>query len=286
MTEKTYKSIGKIIAAAAAFLAVVGFNLLYGIRGESTMFSNSVFCIAVFGAFLFLNLHVLSQNPDRRTLLYGLAGGIPAAAMTCMGCALNYTDTIWHGRVLFAILCLTPFFCGCVSLALIFLEEGMNAPWKNQKPGRRWFLVCWLLLFLLWTPVLLASWPGIFSYDCGWQLTSFVDGEITGHHPILHTYLLGVCRLAGRFFFGSNNAGAALYSLIQMMLMSAMYAYVCYYLKKHQAPEWLQIGTFIFLGIHPVNSLMALCATKDSIFTGIFAVFLVQLFEMAERRMS
>lgn len=286
MTGKTYGSIEKIIAAAAAFLAVAGFNLLYGIRGESTMFSNSVFCMAVFGAFLFLSLHILSRNPDRRTLLYGLAGGILAAAMTCMGCALNYTDTIWHGRVFLAILCLTPFFSGCVSMFLLSLETGKSAPWKNQKPGCRWFLICWLLLFLLWLPVLLASWPGIFSYDSGWQLTSFVDGKVTGHHPVLHTFLLGICRLAGRSLFGSSNAGAVLYSLLQMLLMSAMYAYVCYYLKKHQAPEWLQIGTFIFLGIHPVNSLMALCATKDSLFTGIFAVFMVQLFEMAEDRES
>ena len=80
--------------------------------------------------------------------------------------------------------------------------------------------------------MLLASWPGIFSYDSGWQLTGFVDGNVTGHHPILHTFLLGICRMAGRSLFGSNNAGALLYSLLQMMLLSAMYAYVCYYLKK------------------------------------------------------
>lgn len=284
MTGKTYGSIEKIIAAAAAFLAVAGFNLLYGIRGESTMFSNSVFCMAAFGAFLFLNLHILNQNPDRRTFLYGLVGGFLAAAMTCMGCALNYTDTIWHGSVFGAILCLTPFFSGCVILGLLVLEEGKSAPWKYQKPGVRWFLICWMLLFFLWIPVLLASWPGIFSYDSGWQLASFVDGEVTGHHPILHTFLLGITREIGRGVFGTNNAGAAIYSLLQMILMSAMYAYVCYYLKKRQAPEWLQIGTFLFLGIHPVNSLMALCATKDSLFTGVFAVFLVQLFEMAEDR--
>lgn len=132
--------------------------------------------------------------------------------------------------------------------------------------------------------MLLASWPGIFSYDSGWQLTAFVDGEVTGHHPILHTFLLGICRQAGRAVFGSNNGGAALYSLIQMILMSGMYTCVCYYLRKKRAPEWLQIGTFVFLGFHPTNSLMALCATKDSIFSALFAVLLVQLFEMAEKR--
>lgn len=284
MTGKTYGTREKVIAAFTAFLAVTGFSLLYEIRKGDAMFSNSVFCIAAFGAFSLLTLHILNQNPDRRILVYGLTGGFLAAVMTCMGYSLNYTDTIWHGQVLGAVLCLTPFFCGCVMWALLAMEEGKSASWKEQKPGCRWFLICWLLLFLSWTLVLLASWPGIFSYDSGWQLTAFVDGEVTGHHPILHTFLLGICRQAGRAVFGSNNGGAALYSLIQMILMSGMYTCVCYYLRKKRAPEWLQIGTFVFLGFHPTNSLMALCATKDSIFSALFAVLLVQLFEMAEKR--
>ncbi len=284
MTGKAYGTIEKMIAAAMAFLAVTGFNLLYEIRGESTMFSNSVFCMAAFGAFLILGLHALEQNLDRRVIVYGLTGGVLAASMTCMGCSLNYTDTIWHGRVFWAILCLTPFFSTCIGLLLLLLEEGKSAPWKEQSPGIRWLLLCWLFLFLSWVPVLLASWPGIFSYDCGWQLTSFVDGEVTGHHPILHTFLLGLCRQAGRSLFGSNNGGAMFYSLLQMTLLSGMYAYVCYYLKKKQAPQWLQIGAFVFFAIHPVNGLMALCATKDTVFTGLFAILMVQLFEIAEDR--
>lgn len=284
MTGRTYGIIEKMIAAAVAFLAVAGFHLLYGIRGESTMFSNSVFCMAAFGAFLYLCLHALSRNPDRRTLIFALAGGFLAAAMTAMGCSLHYTDTIWHGRVFLAILCLTPLFGCCVGMGLFLLENGGVARWKSQRPGKRWFLLCWLFLFLCWVPVLLASWPGIFSYDCGWQLVSFVDGTVTGHHPILHTFLLGICRQAGRSLFGSNQAGAAMYSFLQMGLLSGMYTYVCWYLKKRQAPEWLQIGTFVFFGIHPVNGMMALCATKDTLFTGVFAVFLVQLFEIQEEQ--
>lgn len=284
MTEKKYEIIKKITAVSAAFLAVEGFQLLFLIRGESTMLSNSVFCILVFSAFLFLNLYIAGRRPDRRTLLYGMAGGFAAAVMTSFGVSLNYLDTIWCKNTFWAILCLTPFFGGCISLALIFLKEGWSVSGAEEKPGRRWFLLCWLFLFLSWIPVLLASWPGIFSYDSGLQLVSYVDGQVSGHHPILHTFLLGITRQAGISLFGSKNVGAVLYCMIQMLLMSGMYAYVCRYLKKKQAPGWLQIGTFVFLAFHPMNSLMALCATKDSVFSALFAVFTVQLFEMAEDR--
>ena len=39
------------IAVLAAFLAVCGSNLLYGIRAENTMLSNSVTVVLMFGAF-------------------------------------------------------------------------------------------------------------------------------------------------------------------------------------------------------------------------------------------
>lgn len=284
MTGKKYGSIKKSMAVLVAFLAVVGFNLLYEIEGESIVFSSSVFSVFVFGTFLLLDFYIVDKNLDRRTILYGLAGGFLAALMTCMGISLNNLDTIWHKNTFWAIPCLTPFFGGCISLALFSLKNGWSTSGKDEKPGHRWFLLCWLFLFFSWVPVLLASWPGIFSYDSGLQLSGFVDGHVTGHHPILHTFWLGICRWIGVKLFGSKTVGAVLYSLIQMLLMSGMYACVCRYLKKKQAPKWLQVGTFVFLAFHPVNSLMALCATKDSIFTALFSVFLVELFEIAENR--
>ena len=115
-----------------------------------------------------------------------------------------------------------------------------------------------------------------------------MDGEVTGHHPILHTALLGVTRMLGHALSGGgqagNQTGALLYSLVQMLAMSLLYADVCLFLRKRKTPRWLQAGTLLFLGFHPVNSLMALCATKDSLFTAVFAVFIVRLLQMAEDR--
>lgn len=283
MTGKRYPGIEKAIAVFAAFLALEGFQQLYGIWEENTLFSDSVFCMAVFGAFLFLNLQVCKCQPEKRACLFGLAGGLLFAALTAMGFSLNYTDTIWHGNTFLAVLMLTPFFSGCIMLGLKGIRRKTGTQEEIQVE-RRWFLLCWLFLFLSWVPVLLASWPGIYSYDCGWQLVSFVDGAVTGHHPILHTYLLGLCMQAGQALSGSNQTGAVFYSLIQMTAMSGMYAYVCRFLKKRQAPGGLQLGSFLFFAFHPVNGLMALCATKDSIFSALFAVFIVNLLEIEEKQ--
>jgi len=236
------------------------------------------------------------QLNDKRAWILGLLTGLVFAAMTAFGESLYTYDTIWRRESFQKLAWLTPVFTLCVTFLLqlcradscgrrknvsIFSKAKANV-FENPRQQTKWYLLCWLLLFLSWVPVLLASWPGIFSYDCGWQLVTYVEGTVNGHHPILHTWLLGVCRDLGYALGGNNQTGALLYSLIQMCLMSGMYAYMLLYLKKKQAPKWLQVGVFIFFAFHPTNGLMALCATKDSIFTAIFAVFLVQLYELAE----
>jgi len=224
-----------------------------------------------------------------RICMYSLVTGFLFAAMMVCGYFLHHTDTIWHTNTFPLIAGFTLLFAIPVGIALELLKSGgcpqdrkVSQAGKSGQSKLRWYLLCWLFLFLSWVPVLLASWPGIFSYDCGWQLVTYVEGTVNGHHPILHTFLLGICRDVGHALTGSNQTGALLYSLIQMLLMSGMYAYLCLFLKKQQAPKWLQILTFVFLAFHPTNGLMALCATKDSIFTAVFAVFLVQLLELGQ----
>lgn len=234
---------------------------------------------------------------DKRAWILGLVTGLVFAAMTSFGRSLHQYDTIWRTEVFRLTAVLTPVFGLAVMLLLQLLrndgycrasvEEEISlkaaAPvFAKRSMQARWYLLCWISLFLSWVPVLLASWPGIFSYDCGWQLVTYVEGTVNGHHPILHTWLLGICRDLGHLLGGTNQAGALIYSLVQMLSMSGMYAYVCLFLKKHCAPKWLQIMTFVFLAFHPTNSLMALCATKDSIFTALFTVFFIQLLELTE----
>ena len=277
------------IAFLSSFLAVWGLKLLYQLHEEGTGFSNSGTIVLLFGVFAYTASKLLKKEWERRLALYSLGSGLLFAALLSAGFSLRETETVWNSQVLPAALCLTLFFAICVSAGLRELaglpekEAGQTAYFIAYNfPVRKFYWFCFAVLFLSWTPVLLASWPGIFSYDCGWQLAAVADQAWTAHHPILHTALLWLTRQAGRALTGSNQTGALLYSLLQMIIMSALYADVCLYLRQKKAPKWLWIGALLFLGFHPVNSLMALCATKDSIFTAVFAVFVVQLLRMEE----
>ena len=56
------KTVRNSIAALVAFLAVCGINVLYQIRSESTMLSNSVTAMLMFGAFLYVGMQFLKKE--------------------------------------------------------------------------------------------------------------------------------------------------------------------------------------------------------------------------------
>ena len=73
------------IAVLAAFLAVCGINFLYQIRGTSTMLSNSVTAMLMFGAFTYVGAQFLKKAVNARLLVYGAAGGMMFAAFAACG---------------------------------------------------------------------------------------------------------------------------------------------------------------------------------------------------------
>ena len=122
------------IAVLAAFLAVCGINFLYQIRGTSTMLSNSVTAMLMFGAFTYVGAQFLKKAVNARLLVYGAAGGMMFAAFAAWGFSLNYTDTIWNPQVFPAFAALSPFFTICVGAGLRVLA-GVSEKKASVKTG-------------------------------------------------------------------------------------------------------------------------------------------------------
>ena len=91
------------------------------------------------------------------------------------------------------------------------------------------FFVLWAVIFLLWIPFWLSSYPGIFSYDSNLQFNWYFTDYRSAHHPLVHTWMLGGLVDLGHTLFGSYQAGAVLYALTQMVIMSALFAGICLY---------------------------------------------------------
>ena len=148
-----------------------------------------------------------------------------------------------------------------------------------EREGARPFSArrAFLFMLLCWTPSFLVHFPGSFAYDVPFQLEQTASGLYSTHHPLAHTLLLGGCVRLGRAF-GNVNAGAALYTVLQMALLAGCFSLCCASLRRQAGPRAARIAAAAF-ALYPFHMLMAVNATKDTLFSGCFALTLALLRE-------
>lgn len=137
-----------------------------------------------------------------------------------------------------------------------------------------------IFLVVMWIPAWLSIFPGAFSYDAydEWQQVHL--GNITAHHPVLHVLLLGglvenIFRLTG-----SYNAGIAIYVLMQMFLLAAVFTYTIQFLREQMINPLLRLFAILFYACSPVIKLFANCATKDVLFTASLLLFIINMWRI------
>ena len=147
----------------------------------------------------------------------------------------------------------------------------------ERLSDRSWYLLAALALFLMWLPVFLAYYPGLFAYDVDSQL--FQDmGSYSTHHPLIHTlYLKFFYNAVGLGLFHSPNAGIACATLVQMALFAAMLAYMHLFLRKTGMPFRARVILIAAEGLLPFFSMLAISTTKDTLFSGFVCLFITAL---------
>lgn len=156
---------------------------------------------------------------------------------------------------------------------------------------RPWLIPAALLL-LAWAPSFIAAMPGIFMGDTGAQIRQWFnlpngtsdylnllnpDVLLNGHHPVVHTALIGGCVQTGMALFGSENAGLLLYTTVQFLLTVATVAYILSALRRFGAGLVPRAIVLLFFCTMPLFSNYAVLATKDVLFADAFALLVVQM---------
>ena len=152
---------------------------------------------------------------------------------------------------------------------------------EARKKSLNSFLLTWLIIFLCWIPVFLAFYPGAFVYDAQDEYVQVATRTFTTHHPLAHVLLLGGSVCFGNKFLGSYNAGIALYTIFQMVVLSGVFAYTITWLRKYFS-KGMCVGITLFYGVFPVFPMYAVCSAKDTLFNAAFLVMLVQMVKLLE----
>lgn len=155
------------------------------------------------------------------------------------------------------------------------VQEGQGK-WKSGKV----FGISAAAVFLCLVPVWLAYYPVIMSYDFHRQLDEASKGFtwFWPYQPIAHTWLIWLFLRLGRLL-GDLQAGMACMALFQMLVYSLAAGYACAFLYRILRRPWTVAAGILFFGVFPLNSVLALCATKDVLFGTLFLLFVLLLGE-------
>lgn len=145
----------------------------------------------------------------------------------------------------------------------------------EEKPRKRvTFFVVWFLIFVSYIPAFLGWWPGNFVYDAPFQLQEVIHGAYETHHPLAHTLLMGWAYKLG-VAWGDASTGFQFYTLFQMLLLSAAFAYCVYYLYKKALPRVFWVLVLLWFMCFPMHAMFSITATKDVLFAAFFLWFLI-----------
>ncbi len=283
---------------AAAFLALCGtwaFPCLISVSGDFLEYTNSILSVFLFlGLYFFLKkaLEMDYAKAGRGWFYPGITGTLFSLCMV-FGSQLDLKGSVpfKEGRLWISIFILAVLF----TLIIRYLWEVMagrkqkciskkNSGFEalGQRIDLRSLGIRAAVIFLCFLPVFLAVYPGFFVYDAQEEYLQVVTRNFTTHHPLIHVLLLGGMIQLVYKLSGSVNLGIACYTILQMTVMSVIFAWCVEKLKLRGLGKISRILLTLYFGVCPVLVMFSLCSAKDGLFTGLLLVMVVLLQELCK----
>ena len=206
----------------------------------------------------------------RAVTAFGAAAYALLAALGHQAQAHGHVD-IPHALLIALALCIPAY---ALLAFLLQRSDGEAAPDAAPFGAGKAFL----FILACYVPMFAIAYPGSFAYDVPFQLRQIFTGSYSTHHPLLHTLLMGICVKLGQAL-GQINLGAALYTVIQMIGMAGCFAATCASIARSCSAKAARRSA-VFFALYPMHMFMAVNATKDVLFSGLFTLTLALAFEM------
>lgn len=285
MNTKRSKILRAFACALLAFILVDALNRYFFWETSFSAYNDRPFhASSILNVFAFIGCCWLfsgARGTEKRTRVVSAVYGAVMAGALVLGRSLYLTDRLSAAFVpAEKLISSAVIFVGfaaliaAVCIRLLPLLSDENFPAGPDHPRRGFFPLVWGLLFLAWLPALLAYWPGVHAYDA-WMQTPQALGQLSGYnriHPPLHTMLWALCIRVGS---GCGVNPLTLYALLQMLAVSAAFAWALRTLRRLRVNRWLLLAAFAFFAFNPALAIFSISMTKDVLFGAfLFLLFL------------
>lgn len=146
----------------------------------------------------------------------------------------------------------------------------------------RFLIIACVVMFVCWLPYLLVYWPGFIFGDSLNSARQALD--INGYnvrHPIVYTlFIRGCINIVGMFGL-DTTAGIALYSIIQMIVLAASFAFMLTWLgARFKLSSVVKAILVALFALTPYVATFSITVWKDPFFCASFIVVTVILADL------
>lgn len=277
MENQSRRSRARVIAQAA-LLSLLGVAGAADLTDRQPLALLALWCACAAAAWW-----AVRRPAEKRVNSVSLALGAVFAVMLVIGQEIHHEQTIEalltraaFVKAMFRIAGLTAL---CWTVLRIVLRRAVRAHSADRSDGPAFWKI-WLAIFVCWLPYYIFFFPGCLSNDSMAELAIILGGApLSNHHPIIHQWTIAPFVLLGRAL-GSVKWGVGMYSLFQMMAMSAVFAGVVRWLIAEGAGRGLVWTAFVFYALVSVHAFYSITMWKDVLFGGITALVVMQLTQL------
>ncbi|MCL2812098.1 MAG: DUF6020 family protein [Clostridia bacterium] len=288
--NKRFLHLSKLILAAP--LAYGAAEALFYMADAQNTREQSLAWVAVF-LLVLLGYRYAAKVNERRAVWAALTTAAVFSVCTILGREISTTFKIAgiigsSGnmlRFMWRVLCMGSVFY--IPLVLFFSYAGRARcrPPINRRTGGflgiQLFAALWIGILICWLPYYLSFFPGSMSSDSVVQLEQALGTRpLSDAHPVMHTALIALCVWITALL-GVPPACVALYSSLQMLGLSAAFAYACAALFRWGAPRWVAWGSYALFALFPMHPSQGMIMWKDIPHATVTLLLVIQWMDCA-----
>lgn len=300
------KNLKIFLVIILAILAVLGISLSHDNTQEfHFMIPRDVIWVLLLGVYCFVINKVLEENDRRLHICIAILSGV-LAFFQIIGSSINKyfnlsaiilsKTTLLKSMIIYIGYFITIY----IVLFIIFKaidkfqasrkankdtikDKGKNENKKEFKfftANKKSLFIIWAIILICYIPYFLNYFPGNISSDSMNQIVSVLDGKLDNNHPIAHTFIVGICIKIG-MLFNNLNAGIAIYSVLQMILVSGIFSYTIYYMAKKNIPVVFRVISLAYFALYHVHGIYSVTMWKDIPFAIVMLLYTICLCNMS-----
>ena len=145
----------------------------------------------------------------------------------------------------------------------------------------KWFFGCFIVLSAFYLTIFyLCSYPGQICSDSLNQIKQVIYGNYSNHHPVYQTWIIGFFFKIGMALFNDVNDAVAMYTVFQILFMSAAFAYSIATMIQAGSKRLFAVLWLVWFMLTPGHLIFSFTLWKDSLYGAVVLIFTVSLFRI------